>query len=230
MAFDGAEPTATAHFEKVLDFPSGLAFPQASRRTTTGSGCADSTGDELWRSTVANPTTTAHFGESPRLPLRAYSPTRHHVACNDRLWVADATAATSYGVRRWLSRPLRLTSEKVLDFPSGLNPSGITSHATTGSGWRTPLSTSYGVRRCRADHYGSLRESLDFPSGLIGAKASRRMWTGFGWRTTRRRAMAFDRGQPTATAHFEKLLDFPSGLTGPSPVSRRTTPTRPAPM
>ena len=74
-----ANPTLTSHFEKVLDFPSGLTFPAGLTSHADRLWVADDTGDELWRSTVADPTLRA-LRESPRLPSGLASP-RPHVAC-----------------------------------------------------------------------------------------------------------------------------------------------------
>ena len=56
------DPTATTHFEKVLDFPTGLHSPGGITSHADRLWVANTTNPELWRSTVAEP--------HPRVPLR----------------------------------------------------------------------------------------------------------------------------------------------------------------
>ena len=64
MALDGAEPTIFAHWEKVLDVPEvQLLSPRGMTSHADRLYVIDSGGDELWRSTVADPTATAEFEE-----------------------------------------------------------------------------------------------------------------------------------------------------------------------
>ena len=76
---------------------------------------ADSGDDDLWRSTVAEPTTHGSLGKGPRLPLRAQCPAGHHVALR-RLYVVDDA-----GDELWRSTVTDPTTTahfgKVLDFP-----------------------------------------------------------------------------------------------------------------
>ena len=158
----------------------------------TGSTVVDSgtAGNELWRSTVAEPTAhVALSSEGPRLPGQGSAPQpasrrmrpalrggrRRRVVAFDGSR-ADATAhfekvldfpsplcaSASHADRRW---PSRRSRGLVLDFPSGLQVRNGTSHAT-GSGWWTTAATSYGARRSRADDSRrTLRRSSTSPQG-----------------------------------------------------------------
>ena len=214
-----AEPTATSHFEKVLDFPSGLEFPSGITSHLNRLYVTDGSGDELWRSTVAEPTATSHFEKVLDFPTSLLNPqgiTSHlnrldvvDDAGND-LWrstVAEPTATSHF--------------EKVLDFPTGLTgPRGITSHVNrlyvaddTGDDlWRSTIENPTDT-----DHF---EEILDFPSGLVGAKSlashvDRLYIADFDDRGLWRSTVA----EPTATSHFEKVLDFPLGLADPRGIT-----------
>ena len=212
-------PTAAAHFEEVLNFPSGLTAPFGITSHLDRLYVLDNTGGELWRSTVAEPTATSHFEEVLNFPSGLTAPlgiTSHL----DRLYVLDNT-----GDELWRSTVADPTAtshfEEVLNFPSGLTaPLGITSHAdrlyvvdwASSELWRStvadPTATSH------------FEEVLNFPSGLTGPRGitshNDRLYVVDAsgaelWRSTVE--------TPTATAHFEKVLDFPSGLTGPRGIT-----------
>ena len=69
-----ADPTATADFVELLDFPSGITFPGGITSHNDRLYVSDSAGDELWRSTVADPTLPADFVELLDFPSGITNP------------------------------------------------------------------------------------------------------------------------------------------------------------
>ena len=216
-----AEPTATADFEKVLDFPSGIATPLGITSHADRLYVVDlDIPDELWRSTVSNPTATADWEKVLNFPSGLTAPlgiTSHA----DRLYVTDNTGDELW--RSTVAEPT-LTShfEKVLDFPSGLTtPTGITSHAdrlyvldnsSPDELWRSTVTEPTATA-----HFEKV---LDFPAGLTFPQGftshADRLYVADDtgdelWRSTV--------SEPTDTTHFEEVLNFPSGLTSPNGIA-----------
>ena len=146
MAFDGGRADYYGALRESPRLPfRDLTFPGLTSHADR-LWVSDDADDELWRSTVTEPDHHGSLRKGPRLPLRTHVPPWPHVACRPalgggqrrpRAMAFDSSRPDYHGSLGGRSS----TS------PQGCPPQAASRRMRTGFGWRTPATTTYGVRQ-----------------------------------------------------------------------------------
>ena len=166
MAFDGSRADAPRRptSRRYLDFPAGLADPRGLTSHADRLYVADDSGNELWRSTVADADHhRRHFEKVLDFPSGAHESAGHSVACRPALRSGRLRQRAMAFDGGGADAP-RPTSRKFSTSHRGSRVRRASRRMPTGSTVVHPATsptTSYGVRRRShgTDHRGPLRES-----------------------------------------------------------------------